>query len=64
MRIGVGLQACRFGALIRAPNLGPAKEEALLRRKAVDVFRALAFNGLFVGGVSNGQAAEVTDAFA
>ncbi len=31
MRIGVGLQARGFGALIGAPDLRPAEEEALLR---------------------------------
>ena len=64
MRIGVGLQARSFGALIRSPDLRPAEEETLLRGEAVDFFARLPFQRFFVGGVGDGETAEIADAFA
>src|SRR5271155_878474 len=64
VRIGIGLQTCCLRPLIRSPHLGPSEEEALLRRKSVDVFRAFALDGFLVCSVSNGHAAEVANALA
>src|ERR1700730_8844717 len=65
MGIGVGLQASGFGTLVRAPYLRPAKEEALLRSEAVQIFwTRLPFQGFFIGGVGDRDAAKVTDALA
>src|SRR3984957_12298624 len=65
MRIGVGLQASGFRTLVGAPDLSPAKKETLLGSEAVEVFGArLPFQRFFVGGVGDGQAAKVANAFA
>ena len=53
------MQTGSLGALIGAPDLGPAEEETLLWREAIGVFRAFAFDGFFVGGVSDGQTTSV-----
>src|ERR1700730_11532362 len=65
MWIGVGLQARSFGALVGTPDLRPAQKETLLGSEAVEVFGTrIPFQGFFVGGVGDSQAAEVADAFA
>src|SRR5271170_8507488 len=64
VRIGIGLQTCCLRPLIRSPHLGPSQEEALLRRKAVNVLRAFAFDGFLVCSIRNGYASEVANAFA
>src|SRR6516165_8159322 len=63
VRVGVGLQAGRFCALIRAPHLRPTQEEALLWREAVDLRRTLAGDGFFVRRVGDGEPSEIADAF-
>src|ERR1700730_18101567 len=64
VRVGVGLQARCLCPLICTPHLGPSEEEALLRREAVDIFRAFALDGFLVCSISDGQASEVADALA
>src|SRR5260370_27510907 len=63
MRVGVGHEAREFEALVGAPHLSPAQEKTLLGSKAVLVRRArLALQRLFIGGVGNGQPAEIRHA--
>src|ERR1700675_708944 len=62
VRVGVGLQARCLRPLIRTPHLGPSEEEALLRREAVDIFRAVALDGFLVCSISDGQASKVANA--
>src|SRR5260370_2804697 len=65
MRVGVGHQPREFESFVRAPHLRPAQEKTLLGSKAVLVRRArLALQRLFIGGVGDGQTAEIGDAFA
>src|ERR1700676_1582060 len=65
MRGGVGLQSRGLGTLVSSPHLRPAQKETLFGSEAVGVFGArLPFQRFFVGGVGDGQSAEVADAFA
>src|ERR1700688_3577836 len=65
MWVRVGLQPRSFGTLVGAPHLGPAQKETLFGTESVDIFGArLPFQRFFVGGVGDGQAAEIADAFA
>src|SRR5580704_13948804 len=64
VRVGIGLKARCLWPQIFAPHLGPSEEEALLRREAVDIFRALALDGFLVCSISDSQASEVADALA
>src|SRR5690242_11197696 len=64
MRIGVGQQARVLGPHICAPHLSPSEEESLLGRKSVDISLRFAFQGFFVGGIGNGETAQIGYAFA
>src|SRR5579862_1497352 len=63
MRIRLGDEAGVFGPQVRAPNLSPAEEKALLRGETIDRGGSgLADKSFFERGVRNGQAAEIGDA--
>jgi hypothetical protein len=59
VRVGLDLLAPRLGALVAAPDLGKAQEEALVWGKAVDFLVCLVLRRLLEGLVNDGEAANV-----
>ena len=65
MRVRLGAKTRRLGPEVRSPVCGVTKEETLVARETVDVWRSgLTGERLLICGVGDHESAEIGDAFA